>query len=158
MKGGLNDTYISVDGADGYILGTHVCRITAHNRRGCGDSESSNSSGSSGSSSAIFCLKMMVLVLEFFLHGVKHEPVRGGVNPAIGITNYVGCLTGTVLIHDSNNNGQDASAVRGAGNNILDRVKGMGRMKDFRLCRINQGVVTFSMEYQSCLVFVVTFF
>ena len=54
----------------------------------------------------------MLIVVEFVLCGVKQEPSRGGTNPSIGIANSVGHLTGTVVMHDSNNNGQDASTVQ----------------------------------------------
>ena len=70
---------------------------------------------------------MMMSVLEFALHEVKQEPGSGGINPAIGITNFVGCITGTFFMHDANNNDRDASAVQLYGNNILARVRDMGR-------------------------------
>ena len=60
----------------------------------------------------LFFLTMMVVGLELVLCGVKQEPSRGGINPSIGIANSVGHLTGTVVMHDSNNNGQDASTVQ----------------------------------------------
>ena len=70
---------------------------------------------------------MMEVGLEFVLHGVDQEPDHGGINPAIGITNFVGCITGTFFMHDANNNDRDASAVQLYGNNILARVRDMGR-------------------------------
>ena len=65
----------------------------------------------------------MVVGLEFILHWFNQEPGYGGINLVVGITNYVGRLTRTVVSHDANNNGRDASAVRGYGNNILARVR-----------------------------------
>ena len=54
---------------------------------------------------------MMVAGLEFILCGVNQDPGRGGINMAIGITNFVGSLTGTVVRHEANNNGWDAYAI-----------------------------------------------
>ena len=68
--------------------------------------------GSGSVSIKIFSLKMMMVGSYFVLCGVKQEPSRGGINPSIGIANSVGHLTGTVVMHDSNNNGQDASTVQ----------------------------------------------
>ena len=56
--------------------------------------------------------------------------------------NYIGRLTRTVVRHDANNNDQKASAVRGAGNNIPDRGRVRAGRREFRLCRVNWGVVT----------------
>ena len=53
----------------------------------------------------------MVVVLEFVLSGVNQEPGRGGIETVIGITNFVGHITGTVVRHDANNNGGDAYVV-----------------------------------------------
>ena len=79
--------------------------MDAHNRRIYG------SSGSVRVSSALFCLKMMMVGLNFVLLGVKKELGSGGINLAIGITNFVGSLTGTVVRHEANNNGWDAYAI-----------------------------------------------
>ena len=64
---------------------------------------------------------MMVVALEFVLCGVNQEPGRGGINPAICITNFLGRITVTVGRYDSNNNDWGAYAVRGSVNNILSR-------------------------------------
>ena len=64
---------------------------------------------------------MMVLGLEFVQPRVKQEPGRGGMNTAIGIMIFLGRLTGTFVSNDANNNGWDASSVRGYGNVILVR-------------------------------------
>ena len=69
MYGGVDVNYI-------LVLVTHVCKITYHDRCGC---------GVSGSSALLF-LNMMVVGLDFVLRGVKQEPGRGGINMAIGIT------------------------------------------------------------------------
>ena len=58
---------------------------------------------------------MMVIALDFFLCGVKKEPGCSGINPAIGISNFLGCLTGTVVGHDANNNVLGAPANQGTG-------------------------------------------
>ena len=100
----------------------------------------------------------MAAGLKFFLCGVKKDPGRGGINPDIGITNSIECLTGTFSSHDANNIGRDASIVQGSVNNTLSRCRGKGGRKDFRFCIINQGVFIGSKEYLSCLVFLVTFF
>ena len=70
-----------------------------------------------------FCLNMMVVVLEFVIFWINQEPGCGGINPAIGITNYVGRLSGTFIRHDANNNGWDPSDVQGYGKKILARIK-----------------------------------
>ena len=62
---------------------------------------------------------MMLLGLEFVLCGFNQEPVHGGINPAIGITNSVGRLTRNVVRHDAIDNGRDASDLLGYGINIL---------------------------------------
>ena len=85
---------------------------------------------------------MMMVGLKFVLLGVKKELGSGGINLAIGITNFVGRLNRTVVIHNANNNGRDASAIEGVVNNILGRERGRGIGREFRLCRVNWGVVT----------------
>ena len=100
----------------------------------------------------------MVVGLKFLLCWFKQEPSSGGINSAIGITNFVGCFTGTVARHDDNNNGWDASTILGAGKNILARDKVKGRIIEFLLCRVDRVVVTGSKECPACLVFLVTFF
>ena len=100
----------------------------------------------------------MGVVLELFLCGVKQEPGRGGRNRSICITNSVGCLTGTIVRHNANNNGRDASAFRGSRNHELNIGRIRGSMNGFRLCVVNQIVVTGRKELSSCLVFVVIFF
>ena len=57
MKGSLGIKYGGIYGGDDLVLGTHVCRMAAHDRRIYG------SSGSVRVSSALFCLKMMVVGL-----------------------------------------------------------------------------------------------
>ena len=54
---------------------------------------------------------MMAVGLDFFLRGVNQDPGCGGINLVRGITNFLGHLDGTIVRHDANNNGQDASAV-----------------------------------------------
>ena len=90
--------------------------------------------------------------MEFFLRRVKKDPGRGGINMAIVIKNPVVHLTRNVVRHDANNNGWDASSIRGSRNNILDRGRG-----GFRLCIVNWSVFTGSKELPSCLALVVTF-
>ena len=63
-----------------------------------------------------------------------------------------------MLRHDTNNIGQDESAIQGSGNNIMYMGRGRGGRRDLHLCRVNWVVVTVSNECLSCLVFVVTFF
>ena len=55
-------------------------------------------------------MDVLVAVVGFVVHGVNKEPNHGGINRAIGVTNSVGHLPGTVISHDANNIGQDASA------------------------------------------------
>ena len=93
--------------------------------------------------------------MEFVLCGVNQEPGCGGINPDIGITSSVGSLTGIVLMHDANNNGQDISAVQGAGKTYWPGAEKRGGVC---LCRVNWGVVTGSKECSPYLVFVVKFF
>ena len=45
------------------------------------------------------------------MRGFMYNPGRGGINPAISITNFVGHISRTVGRHDADNNGQDSSAV-----------------------------------------------
>ena len=71
----------------------------------------------------------MVVGLKFLLCWFKQEPSSGGINSAIGITNFVGCLTRTVVRHDAKNNGWYVSAVQVFGNNIMDRGRGRGRSR-----------------------------
>ena len=99
----------------------------------------------------------MVLGLEFVLPRVKQEPGRGVMNTAIYIMMFLGRLTGTFVRNDANNNGWDASSVRGSGNNILVRARGRGIRREFHLCRVNRGVVTGSKECLYCLFFVLIF-
>ena len=61
--------------------------------------------GSGSVSIKIFSLKMMMVGSYFVLCGVKQEPGRGRINPAIGIKCFVGSLTKTVVMHDANING-----------------------------------------------------
>ena len=82
-------------------------------------------------------MDVMVVVVELVLCGVNREPGRGGINKAIDITNYVGLLVGTVVIHDANNNGQDMASVRGYLNNTLDRGRVRGRRRYLQTCRVN---------------------
>ena len=70
---------------------------------------------------------MMVAGLKFYLHGVNKGPVWGGINTPIEITNYVGCLVGTVVRHDANNHYRGEPAVQRSGNKIMDRDWGKGR-------------------------------
>ena len=56
---------------------------------------------------------MKTVGLEFVLCGFRQEPGRGGINPDIGITDFLGHIIGTVFRNYSNNNGQDAFAVQG---------------------------------------------
>ena len=65
--------------------------------------------------------------MEFVLIGVKQEPGHGEINTDIGITNFIGCLTGNVVRRDANNNGRYSSAVRGSRNNILSRARARSR-------------------------------
>ena len=81
----------------------------------------------------------MAVVLDFFLCGVNQDPVHGGINPSIGIKNVLGHLTRNFVRHDSNNNGRDESAIRIAGNNILNRVRVRGCRREFQLCIGNWG-------------------
>ena len=74
----------------------------------------------------LLCLDTMVVRLEFLLRGVNQEPGRGGINPAIGITNFLGRFTGNVVSNDANNNGRGVSSVQGVGNNILARGRDRG--------------------------------
>ena len=68
---------------------------------------------------------MMVIGLEFVLSGVKEDPGRGGINLAIGITNFIGLLTRTVVRYDANNNIRDMSVVQGDGkHNIQGKEQG----------------------------------
>ena len=83
---------------------------------------------------------MIVVGLELVLRGANQEPGCGGMNLAICIVNSVGHLTGTVVSHDANNDGWDASAVLGYRNNILNRNRGRGRRRDIRLCRVILGI------------------
>ena len=46
---------------------------------------------------------MMLVGLEFVLHESKQELGRGGINLAIGITNFVGRLNITIFRNDANN-------------------------------------------------------
>ena len=62
------------------------------------------------------------------MRGFMYNPGRGGINPAISITNFVGHISRTVGRHDANNNFWDASAVQGSGNKIMDRYRGTGRV------------------------------
>ena len=57
--------------------------------------------------------------LEFFLRGFKQDPGSGGINTAIGITNFVGRLTGTIVRHDANNSGRDTSYVQVVGKHTI---------------------------------------
>ena len=41
--------------------------------------------------------------MEFFQHVVKREPGCGGTKLEMGITDYVGCLSRTVVSHDGDN-------------------------------------------------------
>ena len=97
----------------------------------------------------------MVASLEFVLRGVNHELSCGGINTAIGIKKYIIRLSGTIFIHDANNNGWDASAVQGSRNNILTRGRGKGRRSKFLSCRGKQVDVTGSKECPYCMLFVV---
>ena len=72
---------------------------------------------------------MKTVGLEFVLCGFRQEPGRGGINLDIGITNFVGCLTGTVVRNDVNINGWDASAIQLSGNKILARSRGRGKRR-----------------------------
>ena len=90
----------------------------------------------------------MVVSLGFVLRGVNKEPGCGGINLVIGIINCVGCLTGTVVRHDANNNLRYVSAVRGYGNNILSRGRGRGRRREFHLCIFIERVVTGRNEWR----------
>ena len=45
------------------------------------------------------------------MRGFMYNPGRGGINPAISITNFVGHISRTVGRHDADNNGQDSSSV-----------------------------------------------
>ena len=83
----------------------------------------------------------MAVGLDFFLRGVNQDPGCGGINLSIGITNFVGRLTVTVVRHDANNNGRDASAVRRSVNNLLNRVRVRGCRREFCLCIGNWVVV-----------------
>ena len=76
--------------------------------------------------SALFCLKMVELGLEFVLHGVNQEPERGGINPAIGITKSVVRLIRTVFRPDANNNFPGMCPPSKETEKILDRVRGRG--------------------------------
>ena len=76
---------------------------------------------------------MTVVVLEFVPRGSKQDPGRDRINMTIGITNFSGCLTRTVVRNDPNNNGPDVSAIQGAGNKILTRGRVRRRNKDLRL-------------------------
>ena len=82
--------------------------------------------------------------IELVLSGTKQEPGFCGINPAIGIINSVGHLTGTVVRYDSNNNGRDASAVQEGGNKILAIGRGRFslRKRDFCLFILKHGAVT----------------
>ena len=66
----------------------------------------------------------------------------GGINTSIGITNYVGRLTGIVFRHDTNNNFWGVSSIKGPRNNT---VQGQGQGQKggggFFICRVNQVVV-----------------
>ena len=73
----------------------------------------------------------------FILRGVRQEPVFSGINLAICILDFLGCLTRTVVRHDTNNNGWDESAVCEDGNNILARRRGRGERSELWLCRVN---------------------
>ena len=59
--------------------------------------------------------------MEFILNGVNQNPDCGGINMAIGITDYVGYLTRTIVRNDANNNGRGVSSVQEAKKNILAR-------------------------------------
>ena len=86
----------------------------------------------------------MVVGLEFVLSGINQEPGCGGTNMAIGLANYIGCLYGNVVRHDSNANSRDGTAVQGSGKRKLFRDRGMGRRREFYSCRANREVVTCS--------------
>ena len=101
---------------------------------------------------------MVVLGLEFVLHGVKQDPGHRGIYTYIGIMNYIGCLTETVVRNDANNNTWDESAVQEDGNIILSRGIERVSTKEFYMWIFIQGVVTGRKECASCLVFVVTYF
>ena len=124
MYGGVDVNYI-------LVLVTHVCKITYHDRCGC---------GVSGSSALLF-LNMMVVGLDLFLCEVKEDHDSGGINPAKFITNSIGCLASTFVRYDANNNIQDAFDIQGAKENILARVKCRDRRKDFYLCIVNKSVI-----------------
>ena len=101
---------------------------------------------------------MVVVGLEFVVLEVKQEPGCDGINMSIDIKKIVRHLTGTVVRNDTNNNGQNASAVRGYGNNILDRGRIRGSRREFYLFRVNWIFVTVTKECPYCMVFVVIFF
>ena len=54
-------------------------------------------------------IDVLLVVMELVLCWVKQEHVRGGIKPAVGVTNFVVCLARTVFGNDDNNNGQDTS-------------------------------------------------
>ena len=87
-------------------------------------------------------IDVLVVVVDLFLRGVKQYPGRGGINLSISVTNYVGCIYGTVLSHDADNNSQDVSTLQVAVNNILSWGRGKGCMRDLRLCIVKQSDVS----------------
>ena len=84
------------------------------------------------------------MVLEFYyaLCGLNQDPSRGGINPAISTTNYVGHISVTVVRHDENNTSQYASDIQGDVKNILARGRGRGRRREFHACQVSQSVLT----------------
>ena len=83
-------------------------------------------SGINRGNNKLLCVDVMVVGLDFFLHGVKQEPGCGVINLSIDITNFVGYLTRNFVRHDANNNLNYSYAFQRDINNILARGRDRG--------------------------------
>ena len=69
---------------------------------------------------------VLVYVVDFFLHGVKQEPIRVNIIPSMGVPNLVGLLTGTFSVFNGSSNFRMEYIFQGYVSNIVTRRLGGG--------------------------------
>ena len=69
---------------------------------------------------------VMLIVSDFFLIGINHKPVSGGIISAVCVKNFIGHLAGTVIRNYGSNYTWEASELQVGVKNIPERGKGGG--------------------------------